>query len=377
LENIFAFVSTMMTPYGARPVASAKDFLFGSLFRGENGFVLHRRNSVFFMATRLPRLLRLRLWAWPALVLTLLPAGRAATVWNGPTITFTKANNADPNLPANQDRITANTWITRGDVRGLYNAARETGFTHYFSPSNTAWANGTLANYASLPYTNWNYWAAGVNGGPHGTVGKDAVVHLIAEDIYLSVKVTSWTGPGGGFSYVRSTAPPPTPTVTLTSPTDGSVFAAPASFALTADASVSGGTVTNVEYFAGTTSLGRAMVSPFNVTGSNMAAGPYQLTAVATASGVSATSAPVTINVVTPVAVNMSAPAVSGNGPFSLSYSANPGLRYVIETTLTLTNPGPQNWTALATNVASSNPQTFTTPTTNGRAFYRVGRLTN
>ena len=116
---------------------------------------------------------------------------------------------------------------------------------------------------------------------------------------------------------------------------------------------------------------------PFNVTGNIMAAGSYQLTAVATASGVSATSAPVTINVVTPVAVNMSAPLVGGNGQFSLSYSANPGLRYVIERVLEFTTNGPQNWTALATNVASSNPQTFTTPATNVRAFYRVGRLTD
>ena len=329
------------------------------------------------MATRLSCHFRLRLWACAALVLMLWPAGRAATIWNGPTITFTKAIGADPNLPANQDRITASTWITRGTVRGIYNAAQEPAFTHFLSPTNTEWANGTLANYASLTYTNWNSWVRVVNPSPGSTVGKDAVVHLIAEDIYLSVKFTSWSGPGGGFSYVRSTAPPLTPTVTLTSPTNGSVFAAPASFALTADASVSGGTVTNVEYFAGTTSLGRATVSPFNVTGNIMAAGSYQLTAVATAGGVSATSAPVTINVVTPVAVNMSAPVVSDNGQFSLSYSANPGLRYVIERTLTLTNPGPQNWTALATNVASSNPQTFTTPATNVRAFYRVGRLTD
>jgi len=330
------------------------------------------------MATRLSCLFRLRLWVWPALALTLLPAGRAATVWNGPLISFSKANSTDGTLPANQDRITPNVWIARSYSQGIYNAAKEPGFTHYLSPTNTEWANGTLANYASLNYTNWNSWVRGhPNSSPPATVGVDAVVHLIAEDIYLSVRFTSWAGPGGGFSYVRSTAPPPTPIVTLTSPTNGSVFAAPASFALTANASVSGGTVTNVEYFAGTTSLGRATVSPFNVTGSNMAAGPYQLRAVATAGGVSATSAPVTINVVAPVAVNMSAPVVSGNGQFPLSYSANPGLRYVIERVLDFTTNGPQNWTALATNEASSNLQTFTTPATNVRAFYRVGRLSN
>ena len=151
------------------------------------------------MATRLSRLFRLRLWVWPALVLTLLPAGRAATVWNGPLISFTKASLANPNLPANQDRITANTWITRGITQGIYNAAQEIRFTHYLSPTNTEWANGTLANYASLTYTNWNRWARGVNPSPPSTVGVDAVVHLIAEDIYLSVRFTSWAGPGGGF----------------------------------------------------------------------------------------------------------------------------------------------------------------------------------
>ena len=42
-------------------------------------------------------------------------------------------------------------------------------------------------------------------------VGQDAVVHLVTDDIYLSIRFTSWpTGhqtPPGGFSYVRSTAP--------------------------------------------------------------------------------------------------------------------------------------------------------------------------
>src|SRR6266542_4124740 len=122
------------------------------------------------MATRLSRLFRLCLWVLPALVLTLLPAGRAATVWNGPLNSFTKDSGANPSLPANQDRIYANTWITRGGTQGIYNAAQEIRFTHYFSPTNTEWANGTLANYASLTYTNWNRWAKGVK--PKSTVNR-------------------------------------------------------------------------------------------------------------------------------------------------------------------------------------------------------------
>src|SRR3954447_24032724 len=52
-----------------------------------------------------------------------LGAAQAATIWNGPKITFTKANNANPSLATSQDRITANVWLTRDSTMGLYNAA--------------------------------------------------------------------------------------------------------------------------------------------------------------------------------------------------------------------------------------------------------------
>jgi len=144
-----------------------------------------------------------------ALFLTLFAtAGHAAaTIWNGPSIVFTKANGANPNLQANQDRLTANVWLTRSSSQGLFNANSEGFFSHFSSPAGTEWASGSLANYATLSYQNWNTWAKGVNSGPPSTVGVDAVVHLITDDIYLSVKFTSWTsgGAGGGFSYMRST----------------------------------------------------------------------------------------------------------------------------------------------------------------------------
>ena len=40
------------------------------------------------------------------------------TIWDGPEITFTKGNNVNINLPQNQDRITDNVWITRGNSGG-------------------------------------------------------------------------------------------------------------------------------------------------------------------------------------------------------------------------------------------------------------------
>jgi hypothetical protein len=137
-------------------------------------------------------------------------------VWNGPLTSFTKFDFANPALAANQDRLTSDIWLTRSSTLGLYNASSEAGFSHFFSPAGTQWANGSLANYATLAYTDWNTWAKGVNPGPPSTVGINAVVHLLPDDIYFSIRFTSWTGSGGGggFSYIRST-PIPEPSTAL------------------------------------------------------------------------------------------------------------------------------------------------------------------
>jgi hypothetical protein len=132
----------------------------------------------------------------------------AATVWTGPQQSFSDADQPD--------MITPNVWLMRGSSQGLYNSATESGFTHFFSPADTEWANGTTANYATLSYTDWNTWSKNINGGPPDTVGVPAVVHLISDDIYIDITFTSWSSGGsGGYSYERSTPAvvPPTPPV--------------------------------------------------------------------------------------------------------------------------------------------------------------------
>src|ERR1039457_6267655 len=136
----------------------------------------------------------------------------AATIWTGPHTTSPKADSADPPQAANQDRLTPDVWLTRGSQEGIYNAKTETGFSHSFSPADTEWANGTTANYSSLTYTDWNTWAKTLNGGPPSTVGINAVLHLISDDIYIDIKFTFWTPiGGGGFAYERSTPTLPRP----------------------------------------------------------------------------------------------------------------------------------------------------------------------
>jgi hypothetical protein len=72
------------------------------------------------------------------------------------------------------------------------------------------------------------------------------------------------------------------PTVTLTQPSNGATFTAPATVNLAATASDADGTVTKVEFFNATTKLGEDTTAPYSVTWSGVAAGTYSLTARAT-----------------------------------------------------------------------------------------------
>jgi len=78
----------------------------------------------------------------------------------------------------------------------------------------------------------------------------------------------------------------------------------------TASASSSGRSITQVEFFAGTTLIGAATAAPYSFAWGNVAAGSYSLTARATDNlGVASTSAPVAILVNAPPAVGLTDPA--------------------------------------------------------------------
>jgi hypothetical protein len=299
------------------------------------------------------------------------PSARAATVWNGPNIGFyhTQENNL-------QDQLAADVKLSRSSSGGLYNAALESGAVSGTSPKGTAWAVGTLANFSTL-----NYGACPLEAGGHppGDINTTFVVHLTSasDDIYLQLTLTNWGGAGGSgdktFGYIRSTAAAaaPTPAVNITNPVSGSVFVAPANVRMGASASVSSGTVTNVHFFANGVSLKSVTTTPFSVTASNLAAGAYALTAVATAAGISATSGPVNVSVINPAPVVLSAASVS-DGLFSFNCTVDPGLSYVVQSSSNLVN-----WLPLTTNTPASSPVSFSSPATNGAQFYRIGRLPN
>ncbi len=92
---------------------------------------------------------------------------------------------------------------------------------------------------------------------------------------------------------VRANQPP---LVSVTSPTAGAEFIAPAEFDFIAQASDLDGTVVRVEFFAGETLLGTVTQAPFVFRVTNLAAGAYRLTARASDNrGASAVSEPVNI----------------------------------------------------------------------------------
>ena len=133
------------------------------------------------------------------------------TVWNDSEITFTKQDGSNPNDESNQDRITDNVWITRGNDGGqIYNIAIESSANKDSSPKETMWAVGTLDNIDNIMSSNisggsFKPFRSAV-GKPKDVVGKDLIMYSIKDEIYMSVKFISWSeGRAGGFSYKRST----------------------------------------------------------------------------------------------------------------------------------------------------------------------------
>ena len=124
-------------------------------------------------------------------------------IWRGATISFNKQDGTNQNLEENQDRIRNNVWITRGNSGGqIFNIAINSTANKIESPVGTEWAIGTLDEIDNLSF---DYFRNTISR-PKNVIGKNLVLHLIEDDIYLTVKFISWSqGKRGGFSFERST----------------------------------------------------------------------------------------------------------------------------------------------------------------------------
>ena len=120
------------------------------------------------------------------------------------TVVFTKSDSADWTLSENQDRISANVWITRKHNQSIFNIAQEDGYSGTAgSPTGTLWADTTTAAADSGSYTNF----VGMHGGSSQSIINDTIsLYLPQDSLYFDVVFTSYTGQnnGGGFSYIRT-----------------------------------------------------------------------------------------------------------------------------------------------------------------------------
>ncbi len=123
------------------------------------------------------------------------------TLGHGYEVTFNKSNFASWQLPANQDRITDNVFITRGDNRSIFNARTETTSSNSVSPADTEWFRGG-ANMA----TSFASFHTMHGGNPGSLVGDTATIHLISDDQFHEIAFSTYSGgnTGGGFGYTRT-----------------------------------------------------------------------------------------------------------------------------------------------------------------------------
>jgi hypothetical protein len=88
------------------------------------------------------------------------------------------------------------------------------------------------------------------------------------------------------------------PNISITSPSNGASFGAPATITINAAAADSDGSISKVEFYQGAVLLGTDTASPYSYTWSNVPEGNYILTAVAADNeGAYAVSTPVSISV--------------------------------------------------------------------------------
>ncbi|KAA5538846.1 Ig-like domain-containing protein, partial [Adhaeribacter rhizoryzae] len=153
--------------------------------------------------------------------------------------------------------------------------------------------------------------------------------NVAAGNYNLTAKATDNNGATTNSAVVAVTVKAPVaPTVALTSPVANTIFMAPASISITANAADADGSIAKVEFFQGTTKLGEDLSSPFSFSWNNVAAGTYSLTAKATDNtNLVTTSDPINIMVNAPVppTVSITAPnnGASYTAPASLTIAVN------------------------------------------------------
>ncbi|MFL5729663.1 MAG: Ig-like domain-containing protein [Cytophagaceae bacterium] len=229
--------------------------------------------------------------------------------------------------------------ITEFDQAANPNEAKQQSVYSTLIP--VAWEHPHVAGITLWGYVQGTTWINGnATSGPGGTDsgllysanyaakpnGERPAMTWLKQYMSSQASLTCCPAPAPFGSCTAGTNIPPT--VSISSPANNAAFTAPASVTISASAADADGTVSNVQFFNGTTLLGSDATSPYSFAWTNVAAGTYTITAKATDNSAAVTTSTAVTIVVsapnTPPTVSITSPAnnASFTAPATISIAA-------------------------------------------------------
>jgi endo-1,4-beta-D-glucanase Y len=200
-------------------------------------------------------------------------------LWNGPSVATTGAD-----ICAKMTN-----WLKgqESNLKGPLSTSAQ-------SPANGQYKNGTFSTYALAVMGTNAANQSSLNACYNNVVGlgnNEAYFSATLRTVTLFMLTGNWWKPGSNIVSAE---------VNITTPDNNSTFDLGESVTISATATISSGTISKVEFFDGTTSLGSDNSSPYSISTSTLAGGTHVITAkVYDANNtVVATSAPVHVIIV-------------------------------------------------------------------------------
>ena len=145
------------------------------------------------------------------LMFNIIGLANATTIWNSNWIYFEEQSSPNYTDPLNQDYITSNVTLTRGDWYTLINISAGDTIGGKSIPTGTEWAWGTTNNLSEATFDTFVNWSD--DWANHDILNESVIIHLIDDDIYIDIKFTSWSL--DEFAYIRSSDAVPEPATIL------------------------------------------------------------------------------------------------------------------------------------------------------------------
>lgn len=221
------------------------------------------------------------------------------------------------------------------------------------------------------------YWVEDSSSflGPYiitGPWGYDVAPYGIKFNVpgtYSYTAESAWGGGGWGGTVVVSPNLPPN--VSITNPTNGTVFTAPASFSFEANATDPNvDDVWDVEFWVNSTMVDDVYAAPYSTMVTNLAPGTYTLKAIVWDYSYAKATNSITIQVVSPPPITLGSCTISnGKVTFAMNGMA------AGTTNVLLCSSNLVSWWPISTNVSDGTPLNVTNDFSGRAQFFRVMQL--